>query len=109
LKNNYPLQIIEKEFNKFVELKSRLEANKLIDDEIKLKYLSLPYINDNSEVIANKIKKVVKEFYPKINLRIAFKAPAQIGDYFPFKDKVSDPKRQSLVVYRLKCMDCDAE
>jgi hypothetical protein len=57
LKNNYPLQIIEKEFNKFVELKSRLEANKLIDDEIKLKYLSLPYINDNSEVIANKIKK----------------------------------------------------
>jgi hypothetical protein len=35
--------------------------------------------------------------------------PAQIGDYFPFKDKVSDPKRQSLVVYRLKCMDCDAE
>ena len=109
LKNNYPSQVIEKEFNKFLEIKSRLNVEKIIDDEIKLKYLSLPYINDRSEIIAFKIKKVVKEFFPKVNLRIAFKSPAQLGDHFTFKDKVSDPKKQSLVVYHLKCMDCDAD
>jgi hypothetical protein len=88
LKNNYPSQVIEKEFNKFLEIKSRLNVEKIKDDEIKLKYLSLPYINDRSEIIAFKIKKVVKEFFPKVNLRIAFKSPAQLGDHFTFKDKV---------------------
>jgi hypothetical protein len=50
LKNNYPKQIIEKEFNKFLEKKSKQIEDKLIDEEIKIKYLSLTYINDKTEI-----------------------------------------------------------
>ena len=109
LKNNYPNQVIEREFNKFKELKSKLNVDKIIDNEIKLKYLSLPYLNDKSELISVKIKKLVKQYYPKVNLRIAFKAPAQLGDHFPFKDKVIDPSKQASVIYHIKCMDCDED
>ena len=107
LKNNSPSQIIDKEFNKFLEQKSKQAEDKLIDEEIKTKYLSLPYINDKSELISRNIKKLVKQYYPKINLRVAFKSPAQLGDHFPFKDQVIDPNKQSNVVYHVKCMDCD--
>ena len=61
--------------------------------------ISFLYINDKSEVIGSKIKKQVKDYYPKINLRVAFKSPAQLGDHFHFKDKVDDLSKQSNVVY----------
>ena len=107
LKNNYPKQIIEKEFNKFLEKKSKQIEDKLIDDEIKIKYLSLTYINDKTEITSIKIQKLIKQYYPKIKLRVAFKSPSHLGDNFPFKGKVIDPSKQSLVVYHIKCKDCD--
>ena len=42
-------------------------------------------------MVASKLKRLVKAYYPKINLRVAFKSPAQLGDHFPFKDRVKDP------------------
>jgi hypothetical protein len=107
LKNNYPKQIIEKEFNKFLEKKSKKIEDKLIEDEIEIKYLSLTYVNDKTEITSIKIQKLIKQYYPKIKLRVAFKSPSHLGDNFPFKDKVVDPSKQSLVVYHIKCMDCD--
>ena len=68
--------------------------------------MSLPYVNDKSEIVARKIKNIVKEHFQKIHLRIAFKAPAELGDHFPFKDKVNDPSKLSGVVYHLKCKNC---
>ena len=107
LKNNYPSQIIEIELKKFLERKFKQNEDKLIDDEIKIKYLSLPFINDKTELTSVKIQKLVKQYYPKIKLRVAFKSLAQLCDHFPFKDKVIDPSRQSLVVYHVKCIDCE--
>ena len=52
------------------------------------------------------LQSLVKEHFHKVNLRVAFKAPAELGDHFPFKDKVEQPKMQSGVVYRLKCKNC---
>ena len=113
LSNNYPNQIIDKEFEKFEKYKTAktFEPNseKTIDPELKIKYLSLPYLNDKSEIIARKIQNLVKENFNKINLRIAFKAPATLADHFPFKDKVTDPKQQSNVIYHIKCNDCNAD
>jgi hypothetical protein len=105
IRNNYPSQIIEKEFQRFIKFK---ESNncKTIDPDIKIRYLSLPYLNDKSEIIGRKLQSLVKEHFHKVNLRVAFKAPAELGDHFPFKDKVEQPKMQSGVVYRLKCKNC---
>ena len=108
LNNNYPSKIIDKEFEKFLKYKTSLNTE-IIDNEIKTKYISLPYINDRSEMVASKLKRLVKAYYPKINLRVAFKSPAQLGDHFPFKDRVEDPSKQSNVVYHLKCLNCDEE
>jgi hypothetical protein len=105
IRNNYPNQIIEKEFDRFLKSKS-LSLEKTIDPEIKIRYLSLPYMNDKSEIIARKLKELVKEHFHKVNLRVAFKAPAELGDHFPFKDKVDDPKKLSGVIYHLKCKNC---
>jgi hypothetical protein len=79
------------------------------DNEIKTKYLSIPHINDKSEEIAIKLKNLIRDFYPQVNLRVAFKSPAQLGDHFPFKYRVIDPSRQALVVYHVKCNECDED
>ena len=107
IKNNYPPQIIEIEFERFRKFK-QLNVDKQPNSEEKIKYLSLPYINDKSEIIARKIQSAVSDHFQNINLRVAFKSPATLGSHFPFKDKVIDPNKLSCVVYHLKCKNCDA-
>ena len=89
IKNNYPQQVIDKEFDKFEKYKM-LNVDKIPNPNEKIKYLSIPFINDKSEIIGRKIQEAVKEHFTNINLRVAFKSPATLGSHFPFKDKVTD-------------------
>ena len=106
LRNNYPVHVINKEFETFEKNKTFVNLEKQTETELKTKYLSLPNINDKSEKIAFKLKNIVKEFFVKTNLRVAFKSPAQLGDHFPFKDKITDPKKLSNVIYHSNCKSC---
>ena len=64
-------KIIDKELqNKKIKYKKSLNTEKNIDKDIKVKYISLPFINDKSEVFVSKIKKLAKEYYPKINVSL---------------------------------------
>jgi hypothetical protein len=108
IKNNYPQQVIEKEFEKFEKYKM-LNVDKIPNPNEKIKYISIPFINDKSEIIGRKIQETVKEHFTNINLRVAFKSPATLGSHFPFKDKVTDPSKLSMVVYHLKCKNCKAD
>jgi hypothetical protein len=108
LNNNYPLDIIDHEFDKFNKYK-QLNVDKQINPNEKIKYLSLPYINDKSEIIGRKIQNLVKDYFINIKLRVAFKAPATISSHFPFKDYIDDPKKRSGVVYHLKCKTCNED
>jgi hypothetical protein len=108
IKNNYPQQVIDKEFEKFEKYKM-LNVDKIPNPNEKIKYLSIPFINDKSEIIGRKIQEAVKEHFTNINLRVAFKSPATLGSHFPFKDKVIDPSKLSMVVYHLKCKNCKAD
>ena len=105
-KNNFPAHIIQKEFDKFEKYK-QLNVDKIINPEEKIKYLSLPYINDKSETIARKIQETVKNHFQNVNLRVAFKSPATLSSHFPFKDKIADPSKLSNVIYHLKCKNCE--
>ena len=107
LQNNYPPHIIDKKFEN-IEKYKQLNVDKIPNPDEKIKYLSLPFINDKSETIARKIQETVRGHFNNINLRVAFKSPATLGSHFPFKDKVSDPSKLSMVVYHLKCKNCDA-
>jgi hypothetical protein len=66
--NNYPPQIIHKEFEKF----ERLNVEKISNPKEKIKNLSKPFIYDKSEIIGRKIQEAVKEHFTNINLRVAF-------------------------------------
>ena len=106
INNNFPPQIIDKEFERFEKYK-QLNVNKVPNPEEKIKYLSLPFINDKSEIIGRKMQQTVKDYFPNIILRVAFKASATIESHYPYKDKVTDPKALSKVVYHLKCKTKD--
>ena len=54
INNNFPPQIIDKEFERFEKYK-QLNVNKAPNPEEKIKYLSLPFINDKSEIIGRKM------------------------------------------------------
>jgi len=108
LANNYPSLVIDKQFEKFEKYK-QLNVDKITNPDEKIKYLSLPFINDKSETIARKIQETVRSHFSNINLRVAFKSPATLSSHFPFKDKVTDPSKLSMVVYHLKCKNCDAD
>ena len=59
LANIYPPLIIEKQFEKFEKYK-QLNVDKITNPDEKIKYLSLPFINDKSEIISRKIQETVR-------------------------------------------------
>ena len=44
-----------------------------------------------------------KKYFHNTKLIVAIKATREIGHSFPLKDKVSEPKNKSLVVYQINC------
>ena len=107
--NYYPPHIVDNEFKRFEKYK-QLNVERSPNPDEKIKYLSIPFINDKSEIIGRKMQQIVKEYFPNVSLRVAFKAPATLESHFPYKDKVTDPSKLSMVVYKLNCLaeDCDA-
>ena len=51
---------------------------------------------------------LVNIYFHNTKLIVAIKAPREIGHSFPFKDKVSEAKNQSLVVYQINFKNCQA-
>jgi hypothetical protein len=49
-----------------------LNVDKIPNPNEKIKYLSIPFINETSEIIRRKIQEAVKEHFTNINLRVAF-------------------------------------
>ena len=47
--------------------------------------------------------------FPTVDLRVVYVAPTDIGTQFKFKDTVREIEKQALVVYHIKCKDCDAD
>ena len=68
----------------------------------------LPYVSHRVEGFTKRLKAHVNKHYPQVDFNIAFRAPNEIGKFFPFKDRVKQPQDRSLVVYRVKCSNCDA-
>jgi len=119
IKNEYPEQVIDKEISKF--LKNRSNPQQEVQDsnqqqqqeqqqqapEKEKRYLVLPYSNYKVEEFANRLTKIVNDTFDKVELKIAFKAPNEIGKMFPFKDNLKDKRMQSGVVYHIKCETCN--
>ena len=46
------------------------------------------------------------EYTFEVDMRVAFRAPNEIGKMFPFKDNLKKVEQKSLVVYKIKCETC---
>ena len=113
-KNEYPPHIIEQEITKFINNRNKTTdiqpsgQEATAQDTKTKKYICLPYVNRKADEFAQRLTKIVNETFPKIELRVAFKAPNEIGKMFPFKDNLKETYKQSLVVYKIKCETCGA-
>ena len=67
----------------------------------------LPYCNSKAEKFADRLKHLVESNFDQIDMKVAFKAPNEIGKKFPFKDNIKEIQEQSLVVYKIKCQTCN--
>ena len=43
----------------------------------------------------------MNKYYPKVEFNIAFKAPNEIGKFFPYKDRIEDVEKKSRVILGL--------
>ncbi len=55
----------------------------------------------------SKLTKMVESTFQQVKMIVAFKAPKEIGDLFPFKDNIKDTLSQSKVVYQITCETCN--
>ncbi len=74
ISNNFPSYIIGLEFENFVKYRmtKKLDKEKSIAKE---RFLSLPYINEKSELIGSRIQNLVKEHFSNTKLAVAYKSP----------------------------------
>jgi hypothetical protein len=114
-KNEYPDQIINKEMDKFIKNRTIREQQTHASEqpiaqqqtiEKQKRYIVLPYSNHKVDAYAERLTKLVNETFNQVELKVAFKAPNEIGKLFPFKDNIKEKHAQSLVVYRLTCETC---
>ena len=82
---------------KFDHLTKTNMKDKLESPETKLTYLVLPYINEDMEDFGRELSQLVKSFFKNIELRVVFKAPFEINNFFNFKDKTSKLMRSKFI------------
>ena len=81
-------------------LPEKLEKQKL--------FIVLPYSNNKVEEFGRQMETSITTYFPKVEFKVAFTTPNEIGKYFLFKDRSREIEKQSSVVYRIKCQTCDA-
>jgi hypothetical protein len=107
-RNDYPPDVVETTIARFLERKARQANPAEPEKEIK-RFLKLPYVSRKCEDFAFRLKQLVSSFFPQVEFNVAFQAPMTIGKMFPFKDRILNALDQSVVVYKVKCLNCEAE
>ena len=62
-KNDYPVDVVERTLNKFLESKTTPPPPKEQDTRSK-RFLKLPYVSNKCDAFAHDLKKHVERFYP---------------------------------------------
>jgi hypothetical protein len=108
-RNEYPPDVIDRYTNAFLASKARTASPVEVTVERMPVYIKLPYVNMRCEDYALRLKRLVSTNYPQTEFNVAFQAPMTIGKLFPYKDTVKNVLDRSLVVYSLKCGNCNDE
>ena len=106
IKSAYPSFLIDKVIKKYLDYKFSSNQNQLIDTPDG-HYFKLPYIENLSHHIKNKLSKLCKEFCKEnFNIKLVFNS-FKIKNYFLYKDPIPDDLK-SFVVYKFTCAGCSS-
>ena len=70
-------------------------------------YFNISFTGRGSYKIRKQINKLLREFYPQLNIRVIFKPNYMIQSLFKFKD-ILPTELQSSIVYQYECNSCNA-
>ena len=106
IKNAYPPFLIDKVIKKYLEFKFSSSQSQLIDTP-DVPYFKLPYIDNLSHHIKNKLSKLCKEFCKEnFNIKLVFNS-FKIKNYFSNKDPIPDDLK-SFLAYKFTYASCSS-
>ena len=70
-------------------------------------YFQLTFTGQNSINLKKRLTKLLREFYPQLNIRVIFSAKQTLQNFFKFKDTIP-LYLQSSIVYKYTCNSCNA-
>jgi hypothetical protein len=100
-------QILAKNENSSKKSEQQIPQAQQATVEKPKKYIVLPYTN-KVDAFADRLTKVVNETFD-VELKVAFKAPNEIGKLFPFKDSIKETHVHSIVEYKITCDTCNQD
>ena len=103
IKDEYPPFLINKVIKKYLDYKFSSNQNRL-KDKSYVHYFKLPYIDNLSHHIKNKLLKLCKEFCKEnFSIKLVFNS-FEIKNYFAHKDPIPNDLK-SFLVYKFTCAD----
>ena len=106
IKNAYLPFLIDKVIKKYLDYKFSSNQSQLKDTS-DVHYFKLPYINNLSYHIKNKLSKLCKKFCKEnFNIKLVFNS-FKIKNYFSYKDPIPDGLK-SFLVYIFTCASCSS-
>ena len=106
IKNVYPPFLIDKVIKTYLNYKFSSNQNQLKDTS-DVHYFKLPYIDNLSHHIKNKLSKLCIELCKEnFNIKLVFNS-VKIKNYFSYKDPISDDSKY-FVVYKFTCARCSS-
>ena len=106
-KNGYPENLLDKLISSFYR-KMCTETSKAAEDDSENSIqLVLPFLGNHTKRMEKKIKKILNETIPSLNVRFVYRTSTRLSALFRFKDRI--PKYLSAgVVYKFTCGGCNS-
>ena len=105
-RNQYPRTVIDQVIDGVLAGESPGPKKK--NETTSKEFIVLPYSSSKCDDFEGRLVGMVKKNFPNVDFNVAFQPPMTLGRLFPFKDNVKRDEDKSLVVYQLKCNDCNA-
>ncbi|CAF4195564.1 unnamed protein product, partial [Rotaria sordida] len=106
--NGYPVNLVKRKIKNTIEQYHNNRStikNKIKTKEKKL-FIPLTYYGDETIIMSNKIKNIIKSLFPTFEIIFGYKKGTTLAKLFTKNFKGKDPMEIG-VVYKLTCKTCD--
>jgi hypothetical protein len=105
--NRYPVNLVRRKIKNTIEQYQKNTTTTKNKIEIKEKlFISLTYYDDETIIISNKIKDMIKSLFPAIEIIFGYKKGLTLAKLFTKNFKGKDPM-EIIFIYKLACSTCD--